>query len=212
MKTYNVNSLGDLDLPLNGKVDHELWSKAEVLTDFVSPWDCDQEAKNIEFRALSNENKLFVSFKVYDKEIHTNNNDDSNCSINNSDRVELFLRSNKNLNPYYCLEIDPSSRLMDFKAYPNKVFDFNWKWCRNELMIRSSIQDSFFCVEVSITLNSLREKNLLKGNLMETGIFRAKYKKNVDGNMKPIWVSWVKPNTKTPNFHLPSSFGVLELC
>ena len=32
-----------------------------------------------------------------------------------------------------------------------------------------------------------------------------------DDNSKIRWISWVKPGSETPNFHIPSSFGQLNL-
>ncbi|MBP8793372.1 MAG: endoxylanase, partial [Lutibacter sp.] len=137
--------------------------------------------------------------------------DDSVNSIGNSDRVELFFRTDANLDPYYCLEIDPTPRIMDFKAYPNKNFDFNWNWPKNDIIVKSDIENNFFVVEGAITLASLKKINLLKDNKIETGIFRAKYNKQDNSTFEPTWISWVNPQTETPNFHIASSFGQLIL-
>ena len=32
-----------------------------------------------------------------------------------------------------------------------------------------------------------------------------------NSNFEPIWISWVNPDTESPNFHTPTSFGVLYL-
>lgn len=210
MKKYNVNFIGDNFLKITGKGDDSLWNKAVNLTDFVSAWD-NKPVKKIEFQSLWNLDTLFFKFKVYDSEIHLDKKDNSFDSINNSDRVELFFRSDANLNPYYCLEIDPSYRVMDFRAYPNKKFDFEWNWPKNELSVKSSIEKNYFVVEGEIGLAFLKSKNLLNNNKIEAGIYRAKYNKNEDSIFEPTWISWINPNTETPNFHTPTSFGELHL-
>lgn len=96
---------------------------------------------------------------------------------------------------------------MDFKALPNKNFDFNWNWPEDDINIKSNVEDSFFTVEGSISLQSLETLNILKNGAMETGIYRAKYNKQNE----PTWITWVNPETETPNFHTPTSFGLLQL-
>ncbi|MFD1614107.1 carbohydrate-binding family 9-like protein [Gelatiniphilus marinus] len=209
MKTYNVNQITKNSLSITGKGNAKAWVKAEVLTDFVSPWD-DKKIDKIEFRALYTTEHLFFNFKVFDAEIYVDSTDDTHNSINNSDRVELFFRADKSLNPYYCLEIDPTPRIMDFIAKPNKNFDFNWNWPAEAINVKSFKHDNSFTVEGSISLASLKQFNLLKDGTIETGIYRAKYHKQTHGSYEPTWITWVNPQTEEPNFHTPSSFGVLK--
>lgn len=210
MKNYNVNCIERDTLILTGKGDDPLWQKAELLTDFVSPWD-NEKIKKIEFKALWDAKNLFFCFTVFDNFIHIDKTDNSFESIGNSDRVELFFRTDTSLNPYYCLEIDPNSRIMDFKAYPNKNFNFEWNWPKNDLTVKSQINSNNFTVEIAISIKSLKNLNLIKENKIETGIFRAKYHEQENSIFEPTWITWVNPNTKEPNFHTPTSFGMLKL-
>ncbi len=210
LKNYNIIQIDENKLKINGKANHPLWEKAISLTDFSLPWD-DNKMRKIEFKALWDTSHLFCAFKVEDSEVYIDTTDNSKNSINNSDRVELFFRTNNQLNPYYCLEIDPSPRLMDFKAKPNKQFDFDWNWPKDDILIKSDIQNDFFTVEIAISIASLKQLDLLKSGKIETGIYRAKYNKQENGSYEPTWITWVNPNTETPNFHTPTSFGILHL-
>lgn len=210
VKNYNVNFIEKETLLINGSGNSLAWDKADVLSDFVSPWNT-KTPKKIEFRSLWDYKNLFFYFKVFDNKIHIDSTDNSTKSIGNSDRVELFFRINDSLSPYFCLEIDPVPRIMDFKAMPNKEFDFNWNWPKNDLEVKSQINSQYFVVEIAISITSLKKLNLIKGNKIETGIFRAKYKDQENSIFSPIWISWVNPNTETPNFHTSTSFGVLNL-
>jgi hypothetical protein len=60
-------------------------------------------------------------------------------------------------------------------------------------------------------MESLKRFHLIKDHKIETGIFRAKYNTKDNLNFEPTWITWVNPNTETPNFHTPSSFGILDL-
>jgi hypothetical protein len=210
MKQYEVRRIGKNQLHISGKGADSLWEQAVVLTDFCSPWDVEKVAE-IHFRSLWDGEYLFFCFTVFDSEIHIDKKDSSVDSIGNSDRVELFFRPDASLNPYYCLEIDTAARVMDFIALPEKNFDFNWNWSKNDLVVHSSRTEKSFTVEGKISIESLKHFNLIKGSKIETGIFRAKYVEKGDLNFEPTWISWVNPNTETPNFHTPSSFGELIL-
>ncbi|PXY43164.1 sugar-binding protein [Flavobacterium hydrophilum] len=207
---YKVNLINKEELKITGKGESDVWRKSEVLSQFISPWDSKEPSK-IEFRALYDGANFFFCFTVFDTEIHIDTTDDTADSINNSDRVELFFRPNHSLNPYYCLEIDTQARIMDFIAYPNKNFDFNWNWPKGDISVKSSKNDSSFTVEGAISLDSLNKLNLIKGNKIEAGVFRAKYNSKINGNFEPVWITWIDPETETPNFHTASSFGVFHL-
>ncbi|PWA11622.1 sugar-binding protein [Flavobacterium laiguense] len=210
IKEYVVNLIEKNQLVISGKGDDELWDCAMPLTDFCSPWDSKKQSE-ITFKALWDRENLFFSFTVLDSSIHIEKLDDSIDSINNSDRVELFFRPDISLNPYYCLEIDSAARIMDFIAYPNKDFDFNWSWPKNDIVVKSSVNENSFTVEGSISIQSLKDFNLIKNNKIEVGVFRAKYFKGQNGCFEPTWITWVNPNTETPNFHIASSFGTFVL-
>lgn len=207
---YKVNLIKEDQLIITGKGTDLLWNEASILNHFVSPWQSEKQSE-IEFKALWDGKKLFFCFTVFDTVIHIEKKNDSFDSINDSDRVELFFRPDDSLNPYYCLEIDTDARLMDFIAYPNKNFDFDWNWPKNDIAIKSYINKNNFTVEGEISIASLNRFHLIKDNKIETGIFRAKYYTKDNLNFEPTWITWVNPNTETPNFHTPSSFGILEL-
>lgn len=209
MKTYTIHKIAANSLNANGKVDHPLWAKADVLTDFLSPWEV-VPSVGMEFRALHDGVNLYVSYKVKDGSLYIDKTDNSKKSVDNSDRVELFLRADDRLDPYYCLEIDPMARLQDFKAHPNRQFDFDWNWPKADLQISSNIQPTAFSVEVVISIASLEKLGLLqKDGRLEAGIYRAKYNLRANGQYAPTWMTWVDPQTATPNFHIASSFGEL---
>ena len=210
MKEYQVKLVSENHINFNESLNVSFFDKANCLTDFCSAWNEDPILK-IEFRALWNLENFFFNFRVFDTDVYLDQKDDSFDSIGNSDRVELFFRTNEFLNPYFCLEMDASGRLMDFKAHPNKDFDFDWKWPKKDLDIKTSKDEISFTVEGRISIQSLRELNLIQDNSIEAGVYRAKFSKNEKQEYEPTWISWVNPNTETPNFHIASSFGKFRL-
>ena len=210
MKEYQVILIDKNQKSSNEISDSLFWERANCLTDFCSPWQNDLFSK-IEFRALWDLENFYFNFRVFDTDIYIDRKDDSIESIGNSDRVELFFRTNDSLDPYYCLEMDTDARIMDFKARPNKDFDFNWKWPKNDLEVKSSKAEKSFIVEGRISIKSLEELNLIHDNVIEAGVYRAKFSKNESLNYEPTWIPWVNPETATPNFHIASSFGKFKL-
>ena len=135
---YTVERIQEVSLDITGLAEASPWYNANELTHFVSPWD-DKPIKPITFKALYDETYLYFSFVVLDDSIYIQLNDDSKESIAQSDRVELFLRPDESLSPYYCLEIDTQPRIMDFKAMPNRDFDLKWNWPKYEIQVKSAI-------------------------------------------------------------------------
>lgn len=207
---YKVNLIKEAQLKITGKEENEVWTKAEVLTQFISPWDL-KEPSRIEFRALWDGIHFFFCFTVFDNNLHIDNRDDSVDSIANSDRVELFFRPDNTLNPYYCLEIDTDARILDFIAYPERKFNFEWEWPKDNINVKSSKNESSFTVEGAITIDSMKQLDLIKENKIEAGVYRAKYHSKDNINFEPVWISWIDPQTEKPNFHIASSFGIFQL-
>ncbi len=210
MKKFNVIRIEKDELIINGYGDQLIWNRADVISDFISPWN-NIKPKKIEFRSLWDGKNLLFQFKISDKSIYIDKTDNSFNSIGNSDRVELFFRKDEKLNPYYCLEIDATSRVMDFRAFPNKNFEFDWNFSKKDLLVKSNINKEGFIVEGSISINYLKKLDLINDDKIEVGVFGAKYDKKNDVEYEPTWISWVKPKSKTPNFHIPSSFGIFYL-
>ena len=211
---YKVKRIAAQALASSGACDAQQWAVANKLEDFVSPWDL-APIHPIVFRALYDAAYFYFSFQVQDGAVFTELKDASKASIAQSDRVELFIRTDSKLSPYYCLEMDTQPRIMDFKAMPNRDFDLSWNWPEGELEVKSEILKDSFSVEGKISLKSLKELNLLKkdseGTFMEIGVYRAKYNTDDEGHTHPTWITWVDPHTPKPDFHIPDSFGIFRL-
>lgn len=206
LKAYKVNFVKQNEKVNIENLDYDFWKKADCLTDFCSPWKTESFSK-IEFRARWDLDFLYFNFQVYDSEIYIDRKDNSTDSICNSDRVELFFRKDEKLSPYYCLEMDVDTRILDFEAYPNWNFDYNWNWPKGHLEIFSFKNPNSFTVQGKISTASLKELNLIQDNTIEAGVYRAKFSQNENLEYEPTWISWINPNTEKPNFHIASSFG-----
>ncbi len=207
---YEVQKL-KTPIQLTGKGADNAWKKATVLTDFSYPWR-EENAPLTEFRALYTHNHFYFLYRAIDPEIITKKATLAEKGVVDSDRIELFFKADEDTHPYYSLELDAMGRILDTQAEFGQKVDFDWTWPDNGLVVKSSIDEFGYWVEGSISFASLRQLGIYQGSgILKTGLYRAEYTKGPNGKATPKWISWIHPGTKTPNFHIPSSFGILKL-
>lgn len=208
MQSYHIHKIKKSFFSRKKMNTDSFWQKSKPLTSFILPWDKDPPPSTI-FRALHDTKNLFFRFDVIDTDILVDKSTNDKMAVLSSDRVEIFFRSDKEMNLYYCLEMDPAGRVMDYKGVFYRKFDRNWKWeC---ITIRSRYTLNGYRVWGSIPLESLRNLKLLSDNKIQAGLFRGKcFNANPDAP-EFKWISWVKPDSETPDFHIASAFGELRL-
>lgn len=195
---------------LTGKGDDPQWQQANALTDFHYPWE-HEPAPPTTFKGLHDEDWVYFLFVIKDNDVNIRRVTDHKTEVAASSRAEIFLRIDDKLSPYYCLELDPLGRVLDYQATYHRNFDMNWSWPKDHLLIRTEQQADGYSIELALSKKSLKELGLLQGHALQAGLFRAncKFKSNNEEEFK--WISWMTPDAETPDFHIPSSFGMLHL-
>jgi Carbohydrate family 9 binding domain-like len=209
-KTYSVRKIQGDELHVTGKGDSPQWKKAAELSDFIYPWE-NKKATSMTFKALHSKDWFYCLYTVLDADVKVFVKNNDKLEVVKSERVEIFFRKDDRLSPYYGLELDPLARVLDYEAeYPRK-FNSTWSWPKGKLIVKTNRTKQGYTVEVAIHKTSLEELGLLNNQKIEAGIFRAECD-DVNGDEEKIkWISWLKPDSETPDFHIPSSFGVLRL-
>ena len=209
-KLYPVYRITD-SIEVNGKGDAALWEKAALLTDFKLPWN-NYIAPPTSFRALWNDESLYFLYNVIDHDIIAPGPIGNERSVMNSDRVEIFFMAKGSLDPYYCLELDPSGRILDYEARTYRKFDLYWEWPDTDLSIRTSMQENGYTVEGEIKLSSLRLMGILNDDdTMIAGLYRGDYYHVNNQKTAVRWITWIDPKIEKPDFHIPSTFGTFKL-
>lgn len=199
MKHYHVRSSASSILD---------WSQAEALTDFIFPWE-NKEAPKTEFRALWDKTHLHFRFDCQDEDLVLPDGPTAKDRVIDSDRVEIFFAPDLSLKPYFCLEMSPRG---DVLAYEARFYrEMNWDWHCEGLQIDAQIDNNHYTVSGCIPLDTLRQLKVLRSREMHAGIYRAEFHHKSDGSVHSGWMPWVNPHTERPDFHVPASFGVLEL-
>lgn len=209
VKAYPVKKISGTIVP-SGKGENPLWRAAEELTDFTYPWE-KERSPSTTFKALHNESWLYCLFEVEDPDMKIFQDTNDKSEVAASCRAELFFRSDDRLDPYYCLEIDPLGRVLDYKATYHRNFNFNWSWPDGGLTVKTSRTTKGYIVEFAVSKASLKKLGLLNDQRLEAGLYRGDCVTTSEGKEDFRWISWVKPDSKTPDFHIPSSFGILLL-
>lgn len=209
IKTFNVKKI-QKELVTTGRGDDPLWKESNELTAFVYPWE-NEKAPFTSFKSLHSKEWLYCLFTVSDDNVITYVDKNDKTDALKSDRVEIFFKQEDNTAPYYCLEMDPLGRVYDCQAEFTRKFNPAWTWPANQFVIKTSRTKEGYIVEIAIGKSSLTNLGLLRNNTLLAGLYRAECVNLVGNKATMKWISWIRPDSPTPDFHIPSSFGVLTL-
>ncbi|MEY3052028.1 MAG: hypothetical protein RLY31_1813 [Bacteroidota bacterium] len=208
-KTYAVRRCDEAP-QIDGHADPAEWSSALVLTDFSLPWESVTAPLTI-FLALHDRDYLYFCYVVADTNLVLWNHVDEEMDIVYEDRVELFFAADRELDAYYCFEIDALGRALDNSGRLGMPIEPDWN-CPGSLL-KGMVREDGYTVEGRIPLASLAEMGVYRpGEPILTGLYRAEF--NGTGHPRSPdmhWISWIRPDSEKPNFHIPSSFGCLVL-
>jgi hypothetical protein len=208
---YHVKPVNEGSLVLNGLGDHPMWEEAINLKDFSYPWN-EGAPPPMVFKALHDPEWIYGFYRVLDSDaLNLSMEENLKTAVLKSDRVEIFLRADEQMDPYYGLEMDALGRTYDFEASFYRKFNAGWSWPKEQLKVRGNINDHGYTLEFALEKSLLTKLNLLKKNKLQAGLFRGKCISLHDGEAEFKWISWVRPDSGSPDFHIPSSFGLLIL-
>jgi hypothetical protein len=229
-KTYTVQYLPQVQIKLDGHLDEAHWSHATIESDFIFPWQ-ERTAPDTDFRALCDDDYFYFGFRVMDADLFVLADLPEESYAVFEDRVEMYFARDDQMQNYYCIEIDPHGRTMDYSGAYYRQLDLNWH-CRG-LVTKGVTLGHGYTVEGRIPLTTFVDLGfpaLRPGTKIRFGLFRAEFSHDRSG--KPIeqkdsihnlgrriddpppleaWMSWIDPNTIQPDFHVPSALGWLQI-
>lgn len=182
------------------------WTSLPVLCELHYPWDEDSTLAKTHFKAYHTGEDLHFQFTAYADKLHIYRKVNDKLEVRFSERVELFFREDADLRNYYCLEMDPALRVLDYQAKHYREFNRDWQWPESLNLVCRSQADAYL-LSGRISIKTLTALKLLRGNVLEAGIYRG-HVLSLQGEEADIrWSSWLKPDAVEPDFHIPSSFG-----
>jgi hypothetical protein len=229
-QTYPVRYLSAAKIRIDGRADEPEWSQAQVEKGFFFPWK-KSPAPATEFRALCDDANLYFSFRIHDDDVFVLDKFCDKMDAVFEDRAELYFSPDDQMKDYYCAEVDPRGRALDYRGAYYRHIDATWSW--KGLETAGSLLPQGYQVEGRIPLDSfvaLGFPRLRPGVKIRCGLFRAEFSHDRSG--KPVvqretlhnqgrsiegpppieeWMAWVDPKTEDPDFHVPTSLGWLEV-
>ncbi len=185
------------------------WDELKTLTDFSYPW-LEEQSPKTQFKAYHDTKFLFFYFRASGANPLVYVKDNNKMEVIHSERVELFFRTNENIQPYYCFEMDPNGRVLDYRAELYRKFDREWVWPES-FDVETKIDEDGYTVQGKFSLRILEQLGVLSNQQIQTGIYRG-YCVSLKGDKAKLkWISWVDSKTPKPDFHVASSFGLLVL-
>jgi len=182
------------------------WTSLAVLCQLQYPWDEDSQLAKTHFKAYHTGKYLHFQFSAFTDQVLIYRKVNDKLEVRFSERVELFFREDPSMKNYYCLEMDPALRVLDYHAQHYRQFNRAWQWPDNLNLVCHSQADAYI-LSGKIKLQTLSELKLLKDNVLEAGVYRG-HVLSLQGEEADIrWSTWVKPEAEKPDFHIPSSFG-----
>ena len=210
LKTYQVKKI-DRPIEISGQGSDPLWKNANNLTDFSYPWRT-ETAPQTSLKALWTDTHFYFLYRATDPDIILKERGMGERDAVESDRVEIFFKADDKMNPYYALEMDALGRVLDTEGRFHRNIDYEWNWPAGQLVLQASRDQEGYFVEGSISFASLRQLGMYKDDqLLKAGLYRGEYVTDDKGDIITKWISWVMPDSETPDFHIPSSFGLLKL-
>ncbi|MCR4922202.1 MAG: hypothetical protein K5945_10945 [Bacteroidaceae bacterium] len=172
-----------------------VWDNVPVQTRFSAPWS-DNLLDATEFQCYLSPHYFYFRFQVPDETITLQEPFLKKLDVCNEDRAEIFLSATPGMETYYCMEIDPQGRALDYVTNYYRQFDYDWSF--QSLQIETIVEsDKYFVAGRLSTAEMLQLGILAKEFYM--GVFRADF----DGPEHVVWYSLLRVEREKADFHIP---------
>ncbi|CAL1516378.1 carbohydrate-binding family 9-like protein [Chitinophaga sp. MM2321] len=201
--SYKVRLIADNTMNIHQAAE-AVWAQCAEISPLYEPWQ--HMNGGTSFRACYDSQHFYFRFMVKDT-TPVSFEVENELAVADGDRVEMFFSKDNTLQDYYCLEMSPNGKVLDYQAAYYRIFNNTWNL--KGLVISASAHDRGYQVSGSIPLRFFRDLvgagGSLKGSKIRVGVFRAD-KTATDFN----WFSWINPGVPEPDFHIPAALGLFE--
>ena len=160
-----------------------------------APWDGLED--DTVFRCFSDEGSFMFFFEVTDSTLTCSEDFHGEATVELEDRVEIFFSPKPSMENYWCAEIDPLGRVLDYSGHYYRDIDYGWNF--RSLRLIGQLTKNGYIVAGKVSKAELRELGCdLEGGFW-MGVFRADYRSDLSVN----WYSAVSTDDISPDFHKP---------
>ena len=193
---------------VDGELDEVCYRQPALISEFVIAGEPGRRPTKTQ-AWLSWDNEQFVfAFDCDEASLMASPPPANERDVDPQDRVELFLWTGREADPYYCLEISAKNAVHDYSARFYRKFDDTWSpasW-RHAVKLRQG----GYQVEAVLSREALKKMGffLRPDELLQAGLFRADF--SPEHPDRPDWITWIDARTPQPDFHVAGSFGSLR--
>lgn len=170
-------------------------SEGSEINGLYAPWD--SLSDRTKFRCFSDAETFYFVYEVEDSTLTYTSDFKGESDVEKEDRVEIFFSPTKDMSVYYCAEIDPLGRVLDYSSRYYREMDYGWDF--STLRLSGMVHDGGYCVWGSVSKSELIDLGCNLEGGFHLGVFRADYRPD----MTVTWYSAVITNDKFPDFHKP---------
>ena len=169
--------------------------KGAAIDGLHAPWDGLED--DTVFRCFTDDSWFYFHYEVSDTSLTLTEGFSRERDVDPEDRVEIFFSPREEMDIYYCAEIDPMGRIMDYKAKYYRDFDYDWDFSTMKVVAKAG--EEGYSVSGKVSLEELSTLGIVPGKPFRMGVFRADFKKGGECN----WYSAVPTGDESPDFHKP---------
>ncbi len=159
-----------------------------------APWDgLDDDTV---FHCFADDETFYFQYIVNDSTITLEEPYVGEVSVEREDRVEIFFSARREMDVYYCAEIDPLGRVLDYSSRYYREMDYDWDFETMELW--GAVTGNGYVVGGSVKKSELVKLGM-DLNSLYMGVFRADFRPDLSVN----WYSHVETDDESPDFHKP---------
>lgn len=160
-----------------------------------APWDGLDDATV--FRCHADEDRFYFHYEVLDSTLTIIGDYEGERTVDWEDRVEIFFSTTSDMSAYYCAEIDPLGRRMDYSASFGQPLGYEWNF--STMRQAGQVFDGGYIVSGSVARDELERLGVDLDGGFHMGVFRADF--HNDGSVN--WYSAVSTDDESPYFHKP---------
>ncbi len=179
-----------------------LIGRAGEIDGLHAPWDGLDD--NTSFRCFADSSFFYFLYEVEDSTMTFSDDFPEERVVDTEDRVEIFFSPGPDMERYYCAEIDPLGRVMDYSCEYYARMDYGWDF--TTLSAAGWLTSGGYAVAGRISLDELKSLGIDPHAGFHMGIFRADF--HPDGTVN--WYSHVETDDTAPDFHRPEMLFYTE--
>jgi len=208
--SYKVHQTS-IPIVIDGKIDDPVWTKADLINDFVTNSDNSPCLFKTEAKILYDNHFLYFAFHIFDDNIWSTKTERDD-HLWEEEVIEIFIRADPKELSYIEIEVNPLGAVFDAYMLDSiKYLPFD-SWNKKDLKWAVQVQgtidgkpgdDSWTCEIAFPVFNAVTAPALppAAGNIWYINLYRAELKPNC------ALISWSP--TYRNDFHMPSYFGKL---